>query len=112
MRSEYQIYEDDVIEVALLSATADSAERNLFDFAIRYLKPQDYRNMKGETVKVTNSMGGETDWFVVPHTFGVAIAKKMIEQKAAGLQGFNESGFERMMNWLIGLEELDDAMCY
>ena len=56
-------------------------------------------------------MGGETDWFVLPHTFGKTIGKtigkKMFEQKNAGLEGFDE-----LKKWLIEYEIIDDSMCY
>ena len=112
MKVEYPIYADSVIQVVLWSENADSAEKNLFSLAVRYLKPQNYQNMKVESIHVTNVMGGETDWFVVPYTFSVSIAKTLIEQKASGLAGFDENGFERMINWLIEMEEVNDSMCY
>jgi hypothetical protein len=60
-------------------------------------------------------MGGETEWFLLPHSFGVAVARTLIEQKVAdcGLAAsFNEQGFKRMVVWLVEMEELTDAMCY
>jgi hypothetical protein len=57
-------------------------------------------------------MDGETDWFILPFTFGAAIGKKLFEQKNAGLEGFNEKGYKELQEWLIEMEEIDDAMCY
>ena len=57
-------------------------------------------------------MGGETDWFILPYSFSVAIGKYLIEQKTAGLQGFYDDGFTKMVNWMIEMEEIPDAMCY
>ena len=112
MKVQYPIYEDGVIAVALLAQDTSSAERSLFHLAIRYLSPQTYQNKDGSAATVTNLMGGETEWFIVPYSFGVAIAKSLIEQKVSGLSGFYEDGFARMVNWLIELEEISDAMCY
>ena len=112
MKIEYTIYEDGIIAVALFAKSENAAERSLFNIQIRYLKPQSHRNKEGELVAVTNVMGGETDWFIVPYSFSVAIAKTLIEQKISGLSGFSDDGFERMIKWLVELEEIQDAMCY
>ena len=45
-------------------------------------------------------------------TFGAAIGRTLVAQKAAGLPGFRDEGFKVMVSWLIDLEELEDAMCY
>ena len=108
----HPVYEGGEISVALWAADTTFAERNLWHLAIRYLSPQDYLSKVGGTVKVSNLMGGETDWFVIPHSFGVAIAKSLIEQKVAGLSGFSEDGFAKMVEWLIEMEEISDAMSY
>lgn len=109
-----QIYVDDVIEVALFAENPDSAERQIFNLAIRYLQPKTYKNKEGKVIEVTNLMGGETDWFIVPYTFSVSIAKTLIEQKitGVGLPEFNENGFKKMVRWLIEMEEVNDSMCY
>lgn len=112
MEVKHPIYEDGEIAAELWATDATSAERNLWHLAIRYLSPPDYLRKDGGTVKVSNVMGGETDWFVLPHSFGVAIAKSLIEQKVAGLSGFSEYGFARMVEWLIEMSEISDAMCY
>ena len=112
MKVEHQIYTDKVIEIALCSENTDSAKKSLFDLAIRYLEPQSFQNGEGKLIDATNKMGGETDWFILPYTFGVAIAKTLIEQKASGLAGFNEKGFGLMMNWLIEMEEVNNSLCY
>jgi hypothetical protein len=112
MKIEYPIYEDGIIAVALFAKSENAAERSLFKIQIKYLQPQSHRNKEGELVAVTNIMGGETDWFIIPYSFSVAVAKTLIEQKTSGLPGFSEEGFERMIKWLIELEEIQDAMCY
>ncbi len=112
MKVEHPIYEDGVIAVVLLAENASSAKRSLFQIALRYLPPQSYVGKDGNTVKITNWMGGETDWFIVPYSFGVAIAKSLIEQHVSGLSGFSEDGFGRMVSWLVEMEEVSDAMCY
>jgi len=58
-------------------------------------------------------MGEATDWFVLPFSFAAPIGRKLVEQKAAGLPGFDEDGFASMVRWLVDLVgEVDDAMCY
>ena len=106
------IYNDDVIEACIFS---DSENVELKSIAIRYLKPTNYigkDGKDGKVVEVTNAMGGKTDWFVLPYTFGAVIGKKLFEQKNAGLDGFNDDGYQELRNWLIEMEEIDDAMCY
>jgi hypothetical protein len=105
------VYEDGVIAIALVSETPESAKKLLFNIAIRYLPPESYFK-NGEVIATTNKMGGETDWFVIPFSFSSAIGRQLIEQKVSGLQGFNESGFSRMIEWLIEMNEIDDAMGY
>ena len=103
------IYKDTVIEVSIVNNSENS---ELKQIALRYLKPQDYTNKNGDLVKVSNVMNGETDWFILPHTFGAAIGKKLFEQKNAGLIGFEESGYKELLVWLIEMEIIEDAMCY
>ena len=112
IKIEYPIYKDGIIAVALFAKSENAAERSLFNIQIKYLQPQSHQNKEGELVAVTNVMGGETDWFIVPYSFSVVIAKNLIEQKISGLSGFSEDGFERMIKWLVELEEIQDSMCY
>lgn len=109
---EYAVYSDGVIAVALVAEDLEGAEKNLLHLAIRWLPPLPYRDKAGKPVPTTNVMGGETDWFWLPYTFGTAVGKKLVEQKVAGLDGFQVDGFARMVAWLVDMEELDDAMCY
>ena len=112
MAINYLVYEDEVIAVKLLAENISKEQSGLFYLAIRYLKPRDFNDKDGNVSKTTNIMAGETDWFILPHSFAVAIGKTLIEQKVSGLDGFNEEGFKRMINWLIDMEEIKDAMCY
>lgn len=109
---KYPIYEDGVIAVSLWSEDEATAQKSLFSLAMRYLSPESYRDRSGNLVETTNRMGGETDWFILPHSFSTAIGKRLIEQKVSGLSGFNEDGFLKMVAWLVEMEELSDAMCY
>ena len=109
---ELTVYEDGVISVSVVADDAGKAERNLWHLATRWLAPQPYRNKTGDTAQTTNVMGGETNLFILPHTFGAAIGKKLIEQNVSGLPGFHAEGFARMVAWLVDMEELSDAMCY
>ena len=110
MPDEFQIYEDGVIAVKLFARNGDD---QVLKLAIRYLKPQDSIYPDGSTSKVTNIMCGETDWFVIPHSFALAIGKTLVEQKVAGdLDGFNEEGFKRMVDWLIDADKIEAVMAY
>jgi len=103
------LYKDSVIEVKILT---DDDNESLKSIALRYIKPSNYKGKNGHEVLVTNAMGGETDWFVLPHTFGATIGKKLFEQYNAGLEGFDKREVEILKNWLIDMEIIDDAMCY
>jgi hypothetical protein len=104
------LYKDSVIEVKILT---DSNNESLKSIALRYIKPPiDYKDKNGNNVLVTNAMGGETDWFVLPHTFGTTIGKKLFEQYSAGLLGFDKKEIKVLRNWLIEMEIIDDVMCY
>jgi len=103
------LYKDSVIAVKILT---DEANESLKSIALRYLKPDNYPGKDGQEVVVTNAMGGETDWFVLPHTFGTTIGKKLFEQYNAGLEGFDKREVEILKDWLIDMEIIDDAMCY
>ncbi len=106
------VYEDTVIAVVLWAEDEQAAEKCLFTLAVRYLPPEDYRDRDGDLTQTTNCMGGETDWFILPYDFGVASAKRLIEQKVGGLTGFNGDGFQKMVRWLVEMQEMPDAMCY
>ena len=108
MRYE-RIYIDSVIEVALAIENHENTSKSI---AIRYLKPENYKDKNNTEIIVSNAMGGETDWFILPFTFGATIGKKLIEQYFAGLDGFDNGGMELLKKWLIDLEIIDDAMCY
>lgn len=103
------LYKDSVIEVKILT---DADNKSLKSIALRYLEPGNYKGKDGREVIGTNAMGCETDWFVLPHTFGTTIGKKLFEQYNAGLEGFDKKEVEILMNWLIDMEIIDNAMCY
>ncbi|MCX7409407.1 MAG: hypothetical protein NTZ32_15120 [Planctomycetales bacterium] len=109
---EFTVYNDGVISVSLVAEDENKAERNLWHLAVRWLPPQPYRDKAGNVVQTTNVMRGETEAFRLPHTFGAAVGKKLIEQKVSGLSGFHDDGFAKMIAWLVDMEELTDAMCY
>lgn len=112
MVPSYEVYSDSVIAVALFAEDVESDQKNLLYLGVRWLLPAPYRRKNGEMVEVTNIMGGETEWFLLPYTLGTAIGLRLVEQKVAGLSGFDKKGFKRMVSWLVDMEELDDAMCY
>ena len=112
MSIDYKIYEDEVIEVKLFAKDDNAEKYSLFALAIRYKKPFEYSDKSGNKFKTTNAMGGETDWFILPASFGYVVAKSLIEQKVTGLSGFQDDGFKKMINWLVEMEEISDAMVY
>ena len=115
MQIKYPVYNDIVIAVALFAEDESADQKSLLNLAIRWLPPQPLKGKDGKTVETTNIMGGETDWFILPHSFGVAVGRRLIEQKVAdsGLaENFDENGFKRMVSWLVEMNELCDAMCY
>ena len=62
MNFEYPIYEDGVIAVKLWAENTSKKDNSLFYLAIRYLKPQGTKSKDGDIRKITNIMGGETNW--------------------------------------------------
>jgi hypothetical protein len=103
------LYTDSVIEVKIQT---DNDNESMKSLALKYRKPEIHRDKAGIERLVTNSMGGETDWFVLPHTFGAAIGKKLFEQHHAGLKGFDKYGVVVLKDWLLDMEIIDNAMCY
>jgi hypothetical protein len=109
MKVQHAVYEDGVIGVALVSPSQSQSSISL---AVRWLKPHSYARKDGQAVEVTNHMGGETDWFVIPLTFAAAVGRTLVEQQAAGLPGFHSDGFAALVRWLVDDGELTDSMCY
>ena len=103
------LYKDSVIEVKILIANNN---KSLKSIALKYVKPINYNDRNGNEVIVTNAMGGETNWFILPHTFGVTIGKILFEQYNAGLSGFNKTEIKILKEWLIEMEAVNDSMCY
>ena len=103
------LYKDSVIEVRLLAKKDNEALKYL---ALKYIEPVNYKDKNGKEIVVTNVMGGETDWFILPYTFGVVIGRMLFEQYSAGLLGFNKTGVEVLKEWLIEIEAINDAICY
>jgi len=107
---DVRLYNDSVIEVTIF---IDDENESFMSIAMKYLKPpENLKGKDGKDVFITNSMGGETDWFIMPYTFGAAIGKKLFEQYNAGLDGFDQNGIEVLKSWLIDMEIIDNAMCY
>jgi hypothetical protein len=109
LKVQQLVYDDGVIAVAMVLPTDSPSTQCM---AIRWLKPHPYTGKDGRIVQVTNHMGGETDWFVVPFTLAAAMGRSLVEQKAAGLAGFDTEGFAALVRWLVEDEELHDSMCY
>ena len=103
------LYKDSVIKVRIL---VDESDKSLKSIALKYVEPLNYIDKNGNKIVATNAMGGETDWFILPYTFGVAIGRTLLEQHNAGLVGFDETEIEILKEWLIEMEVISDAMCY
>jgi hypothetical protein len=115
MNPKYIVYDDGVISVGFFAEDSEADQEHLLHLGMRWLRPIPYENKNGQLVETTNVMGGETQWFLLPHSFGVTIARRLIEQKVAesGLSiYFNDQAFKRMVSWLVEMDELSDAMCY
>lgn len=111
MKVKHLIYEDGVIAVALIARDESTAARQLFHVGVRWLAPKSY-SKAGIEVAVTNVMGGETDWFLLPNTLGVGVAKALIQRHAADPKCFDGMAFSRMMTWLVAKKEVFDGMAY
>jgi hypothetical protein len=110
MEPKHTVYQDGTIAVGLFAG-----ENDVLRLGLRWLPPAPLRGKDGQVQQTTNVMGGETQWFLLPDSFGAAVGRRLIEQRVAdcGLtRFFNEAGFRAMVSWLIDLEELSDAMCY
>lgn len=104
MDPKYVIYQDGVISVGLFTQDSAPDEKDLLNVGIRWLSPESYRRPDGQVQETTNVMGGETQWFLLPHSFGCAVCKRLVEQRVAdaGLNRyFDEPSFKRMVSWLI-----------
>ena len=69
MAINYPVYTDGVIAVSLSSENDEAAKKFLFHLSIRWLSPKPYKDKNDIEVHVTNIMGGETDWFILPGSF-------------------------------------------
>lgn len=107
MQVTSKVYDDGIVAVAMV----EPADTVVPSRALRWLPPEPYRK-DGKIIETTNLMGGETDWFVLPHTLAVGVAKQLIELKVTEMPCFDDEGFALMVKWLVDLEELNDAMCY
>lgn len=57
---------------------------------------------------------GSADWIVLPFTFAAAIARSLLQMKATGFAGFDDSGMQRLIKWMTGYDQqaVDDCICY
>ena len=103
------IYNDGVIEIGLSEGDPVSDPLN---FGMRWLDPGDATSKSGTVLELGNIMGGETDWFLLPHSLATAVASRLVEQRAAGLNGFVDEGYNAMVLWLVENGEIYDGMAY
>lgn len=109
MNPQIIIFDDQEFSVGML---ATDKEKGIFHIAIKYNKPRPYKNKEGKVNEVTNLMGGETGWFILPHTFAVGIVKILLELKVSGTSGFNNDGFQKMIKYFVEMEDLYDGIGY
>jgi hypothetical protein len=103
------IYNDGEIDVSLMRSPGTE---EVYHIGPRWLEPRPSCRKGGEVVATTNIMGGATEWFLLPHSLGVAVAKALLERHVAGLSGFDPEGVTKLVRWLVEGEELPDSMCY
>lgn len=103
----FTVLSDEII-VALVRTQVDRS----LHMAMRWNNPDPIKGKDGEEIETTNLMNGGTDWFIVPLTFSTTIARSLIELKATGSFNFDETGYQAMIEWLVELGELNDAICY
>lgn len=109
------VYDDGEIAVSLMADSVHKAEKMILHLAMRWLPPKSYQDRQGNSVGTTNCMGGETDWFWLPTSFGYAVGRVLIEQKTASpelVSYFDENGFAKLVQWLVDADELTSGMCY
>ena len=110
MKKIILVYDDDIISVGLFKEVSNE---KTFHLAMKWNEPKPYIGKSGELVETSNFMNGETNWFILPFTFAVSISKTLIEQKNTGMSKFfKKEGFNLLVNWLIDMEAITDAMCY
>jgi hypothetical protein len=55
---------------------------------------------------------GAHEWFALPFTFSAAITRSLLQMKATGLDGFDDAGFQKLVEWMTDYEAVDDSLCY
>ena len=111
MNKYIDIYDDKEIKVSFfIEINENGVERK--HIAMKYLKPKDYIDKNGKNISTTNIMNGETEYFILPHSFGILIGRKLFEQYSLGLEGFNKDGIKSLIDWLLEYEIIEDCMCY
>ena len=63
---------------------------------------------------VASWQAGAHEWFVLPFTFAAAITRSLLQMRATGFKGFDETGFQRLVEWMTdyGQQGVDDCLCY
>ena len=64
--------------------------------------------------RVATWQEGAHDWVVLPFTFAAAISRSLLQIKATGFLGFDESGLQKLIEWLTDYDShtIDDCICY
>ena len=57
---------------------------------------------------------GMSDWVVLPFTFAAAISRSLLQMKATGFTGFDQSGLQKLIEWMTDYDHhaVDDCICY
>src|SRR4051812_39524270 len=48
---------------------------------------------------------GADQWFVLPFTFAAAITRSLLQMKATGFTGFDDAGFQRLIEWMTDYDQ-------
>lgn len=112
IKPRFLVYEDGIIEVGLFAESDESEQNHLLNIGLRWLSPEPVINNENMLVEVTNIMGGDTSWFILPTDYSYAVARQLVEKKVSGTKGFFEDGFNRMIDWLVEMEQISNDMCY
>jgi hypothetical protein len=56
--------------------------------------------------------GKESEWILLPHEFAVDAVRRLAIKKAAGMEGINERGFSKMIEWMKSQEEIIPSISY
>src|SRR5687767_14751808 len=60
----------------------------------------------------TTYFGKDSEWILLPFEFAACVARRIIEKKAAGMNGIRAEGFQKMLKLLLDQEAIVPNICY